>query len=426
MKGYGNGAAVAITGFGAICPVGNDAVTAWQNTVEGKSGVGPLTKFDASAFQVQIAAEVKGFVPEDHFDGPSLKRLAPYCQYSMVAAREALGRAGLDRPFEHPDRVGVVISTGIGGLASIELVKDQVEKEGPRFVSPLAVPMMIPDMAAGYVSIETGALGPNFNIGSACASSAHGIGEAAHIILRGDADVMIAGGVEASITPVSLGGFCAIRALSRRNDSPETASRPFDAERDGFVMAEGAAVLVLERLEHALARGAHVYGLVAGYGATSDAHHVTAPEPDCRGTAEAMRLALQRAGLQPSDIGYINAHGTSTQLNDAAESRAIRKVFGEHADRIPVSSTKGVTGHLMGAGGALEAVFSVMTLEDQLAPPTANLENPDPECDLDYVAGAARKITAHSALSNSFGFGGHNASLVFQAYNPDRDGLSRN
>jgi 3-oxoacyl-[acyl-carrier-protein] synthase II len=416
VRGYAGRDQVVVTGYGVISPIGNDAETAWSSALEARSGVGPITKFDATPFPVRIAAEVRNFNPEDHFEGLDLKRFAPFCQYALVAMRQAVAHAGIELPLENPERVGVVMGTGIGGLDIIEKFKRTLDTEGPRFLSPLEVPMMIPDMASGQLAIELGARGPNFNLTSACASSAHALGEAAHLILRGDADVIFAGGTEASTTALSLGAFCAIRALSRRNDEPERASRPFSKGRDGFVMSEGAAVLVLERLSHATARGATVHAVLAGYGATEDAHHVTAPEPECRGTAQAMRLAMERAGIGPDDIDYVNAHGTSTPLNDAAETRALKQVFGERAYEIPVSSTKGVTGHLMGAGGALEAVFSVRTLTDGLAPPTANLDDPDPECDLDYVAQGPRRVDAEHVMSNSFGFGGHNASLIFRRF----------
>jgi len=405
---------VVVTGMGAISPLGNDAASTWQAVRAGRSGIDAVENFDASGLPVRIAGEVKGFDPADALGRKEARRSSRNCQFAIVAAREAVQDSGLDVRAEGED-VGVLIASGIGGLEWIEKGVLALAEGGPRRVSPFTVPTMITDMAAGMVAIDHGARGPNFAVVSACASGAHAIGEAAEWIRRGDATAVLAGGTEGSLTPVAIAAFAAMQALSTRNDDPQRASRPFDRERDGFVIAEGAAMLVLEELSHARARGATIYAEIAGYGATADAYHITQPDEEGDGARRCMQRALQRAGAQPADVGYINAHGTSTQLNDAAETRAIKRVFGEDAYRVPISSTKSMTGHLLGAAGALEAFFSVMAIHDGYLPPTINLENPDPELDLDYVPRVGREASPSLVLSTSFGFGGHNACLAIAA-----------
>ena len=405
---------VVVTGMGAISPLGNDAASTWQAVRAGRSGIDAVENFDASGLPVRIAGEVKGFDPADALGRKEARRSSRNCQFAIVAAREAVQDSGLDVRAEGED-VGVLIASGIGGLEWIEKGVLALAEGGPRRVSPFTVPTMITDMAAGMVAIDHGARGPNFAVVSACASGAHAIGEAAEWIRRGDATAVLAGGTEGSLTPVAIAAFAAMQALSTRNDDPQRASRPFDRERDGFVIAEGAAMLVLEELSHARARGATIYAEIAGYGATADAYHITQPDEEGDGARRCMQRALQRAGAQPADVGYINAHGTSTQLNDAAETRAIKRVFGDAARTIPVSSTKSMTGHLLGAAGALEAFFSVMAIHDGYLPPTINLENPDPELDLDYVPRVGREASPSLVLSTSFGFGGHNACLAIAA-----------
>jgi 3-oxoacyl-[acyl-carrier-protein] synthase II len=411
----GNGRVrVVITGMGAISPVGNDRHATWQAVRNGRSGIDVIEGFDASALPVRIAAEVKGFDAAEAIGRKEARRSSRCCQLALVAAREAVQDSGLDIAAEAED-IGVLIASGIGGLEWIEKGVLALAEGGPRRVSPFTVPTMIADMPAGMVAIDQGAKGPNFAVVSACASGAHAIGEAAEWIRRGDATAVLAGGSEGSITPVAVAAFAAMQALSTRNDEPQRASRPFDKDRDGFVIAEGAAVLVLEELSHARARGATIYAEVVGYGATADASHMTQPEENGDGARRCMQRALQRAGAAPEDVGYINAHGTSTQLNDAAETRAIKRVFGEGAYKVPISSTKSVTGHLLGAAGALEAFFSVMAIHDHYLPPTVNLDDPAPECDLDYVPLVGREASPKLVLSTSFGFGGHNACLAIAA-----------
>ena len=378
----------------------------------GRSGIAAITQFDASALPVRIAGEVKGFDPEPIVGKKTARRMSRFSQFAVVAAAEALDDAGAGEGLD-PERCGVLIASGVGGLREIEEATLTLAKDGHRRISPFVVPMMIGDMASGNVAIQFDLRGPNFGLVSACASGAHAIGEAAEIIRRGDADVMVAGGSEAAITPLAVASFVAARALSENTEAPALVSRPFDRARDGFVIAEGAAVLVLESEEHAVRRGARIIARLAGYGASADAYHITAPEPDGRGARKSMELALRRAGLAPDEVGYINAHGTSTELNDAAEARAIRGVFGEHAGTVPVSSTKSMTGHLLGAAGALESVVCVKAIETGWIPPTINLDNVDPECDLNHVRGEARQQRVEVALNNSFGFGGHNATLIF-------------
>ena len=409
-----NGRRVAVTGMGFITPIGNDLETVWSNLIEGLSGIGRITRFDATNFDTKIAGEIKSFNPEDYMDRKTARHIGRYCQFALAASKQALAHANLDPGTMGPDDVGVIVSSGIGGMEEIEKSHTQLMERGPNRISPFTVPMMIADMAAGIVAIHTHAGGPNYAIVSACASSAHGIGEAAEIIKRGDAVAMIAGGSEATITPLTMGAFCQIKATSERNDEPEKACRPFDLGRDGFVMSEGSVMFVLEDMEHAKARGARVYAEVAGYGASADMYHFTAPQPEGKGAERAMRHALNSAGVDPQEVGYVNAHGTSTKLGDVAETKAIKSVFGDHAYKLAVSSTKSVHGHLLGAAGAIEAAACVLALERGLLPPTINLDNPDPECDLDYVPNKARKADVDVAISNSFGFGGHNATLVIK------------
>jgi 3-oxoacyl-[acyl-carrier-protein] synthase II len=413
-----NGRRVAVTGLGFVTPIGNDLETVWSSLVEGISGVGPITHFDTTGYSARIAAEVKGFEPDRYMDRKTARHLGRYCQFALAAAKQALEHAGLDPRQLDPDAVGVIVSSGIGGMEEIERNHSAMMQRGIRRISPFTVPMMISDMGAGVVAIHCGAGGPNYAIVSACASSGHGIGEACEIIKRGDARAMLAGGAEATITPLTMGAFCQIKAVSERNDEPERACRPFDAERDGFVMGEGGVMFVLEDMDFARERGARVLAEVAGYGASADMHHFTAPHPEGAGAIRAMRRALAKAAIGPADVDYVNAHGTSTKLGDVAETKAVREVFGGHADRLAVSSTKSVHGHLLGAAGAIEAAACVLAIDRGLLPPTINLEHPDPECDLDYVPNQARAAKVDVAISNSFGFGGHNASLVIRRPDP--------
>jgi 3-oxoacyl-[acyl-carrier-protein] synthase II len=406
---------VVVTGMGTITPVGNDVATTWRSLIEGKSGTAPITKFDASNFPVKFAAEVKGFNPLDYMDRKEAKRADQYTQYAVAAARQAMTNAGLvERNGMDPDRIGVIIGSGIGGLKSFEEQHDVYRERGVGKISPFFIPMFIADIAAGIVSMMFNAKGPNYATVSACATSAHAIGDAYRTIQYGDADVMITGGAEATVTPMAIGGFANMKALSERNDSPETASRPFDSTRDGFVMGEGAGILILEELEHALGRGATIYAEIVGYGATGDAYHLTAPAPDGEGAQRAMKRALKDAGLEPNDIQYINAHGTSTPANDFNETRAIKAVFGEHAKSVNVSSTKSATGHMLGAAGAVEAVVSAMVVGTGIIPPTINYQNPDPELDLNYTPNKSVERDVNAVLSNSFGFGGHNTTLAIK------------
>ncbi len=414
MTSNHNGRTVAVTGIGFITPIGNDMETVWSNMVEGVSGVGRITRFDTTNFDTKIAAEVKGFNPEEYMDRKTARHIGRYCQFALAASKQALAQAGLDPAQMNPDDVGVIVSSGIGGMEEIEKSHTALLERGPKRISPFTVPMMIADMAAGIVAIHTQAGGPNFAIVSACASSAHGIGEASEIIKRGDAVAMLAGGSEATITPLTMGAFCQIKATSERNDEPEKACRPFDLGRDGFVMGEGSVMFVLEDMDHAKERGARILAEIAGYGASADMYHFTAPQPEGKGAMRAMRHALDTSGVDPQDVGYVNAHGTSTKLGDVAETKAIKAVFGDHARELAVSSTKSVHGHLLGAAGAIEAAACVLALDRGLLPPTINLDDPDPDCDLDYVPNRARKADVKVAISNSFGFGGHNATLVIK------------
>ncbi len=407
---------VVITGMGAVTPLGLGVGATWRAMVEGRSGIGPITRFDVSAFDSRIAGELKGFDPGEYMDRKEAKRADPFTQYAIAAAKEAMEQSGLDTSEQNGNRIGCIIGSGIGGLTTWEAQHSILLEKGPSRVSPFFIPMMIADMASGQVSMIHGTRGTNYAIVSACASGAHAIGEASRMIRLGELDAAIAGGSEATVTPMALAGFCSLKALSTRNDEPERASRPFDRERDGFVLGEGAAVLILESESHAKARGAVILAEVAGYGSTADAHHITAPAPGGEGAARAMALALRSAGARPEEIDYINAHGTSTQLNDKFETMAIHAVFGEHARKLGISSTKSMTGHLLGGAGAVEMVATVMTVRESLLPPTINLENADPECDLDYVPNQARRATVRLALSNSFGFGGHNVALAVRKY----------
>lgn len=406
---------VVVTGMGAICAIGNDVDAVWEAAVAGRSGVAPITHFDPDGFETTFAAEVKGFDPDASVGRKERRRMDRYTQLAVTATREAVASSGLDiGPIA--ERVGVLIGTGMGGIDTFEQGTEIMLERGPKRVSPFFVPMTLPNMASGVVAIDIGAKGPNLAPTSACAASAHAIGEAALMIRYGRADVMIAGGSEAPITRMGVAGFNAMGALSRRNDAPERASRPFDLERDGFVLAEGGAVLVLEELEHAMDRGAAILGEVIGYGSTDDANHMVQPAPEGAGAARAMGLALQDAGIAPQDVGYINAHGTSTQLNERLETAAMKHAFGEHAAQVAISSTKSMTGHLLGAAGSLEAVITLRALATGVLPPTINQEVPDPDCDLDYIPNEAREADVAIAMSNSMGFGGHNVSLVFRRW----------
>jgi len=407
---------VVITGIGIISPLGLDTESTWQAILRGESGVDYITAFDPSPFETRFAAEVRGFDPLNYMDRKDARRTDRFTQFAIAAARESLRNAGLDLSKTDPNQVGIIIGSGIGGIITLSEQFKVLFERGPGRVSPFLVPMMIVDMAGGYLSILLGARGPNFCTVSACASGGDAIGNAYEILRRGDAQVMLAGGAEAPVCPIALAAFNAARAMSTRNEDPKRASRPFDRDRDGFVLGEGAAVLVLETLEHARGRGAPILAEIVGYGLTADAYHITQPAEDGEGGARAMAMALRKAGLAPTEVDYINAHGTSTPLNDRTETQAIKAVFGEHAYRLAVSSTKSMTGHLLGAAGAIEAAFCVLAIRDQVLPPTINLENPDPECDLDYVPNQARPARVRVAMSNAFGFGGHNSCLVIRAF----------
>jgi 3-oxoacyl-[acyl-carrier-protein] synthase II len=411
---------VVITGLGAITPLGQTVKETWENLVKGKSGVGYIDRFDTSNLPVKIAAQIRNFDPLKRLSqkeaGVPIKKLDLFSIYALWAAEEAIEDSALLKgPFD-PDRVGAIIASGIGGVETLEREIIVGYTKGYDRISPYLIPMMIPDMASGLIAIKYRFKGPNYCTVSACASSAHAIGDAFRLIRYGDADVMVVGGSEAPIIPTAVAGFSSMKALSTRNEEPEKASRPFDRDRDGFVMGEGAAVLVLEEYEHAMRRGAKIYAELVGYGATADAYHITAPCADGEGAVKCMLRALEDAKLSPDEVDYINAHGTSTKLNDAAETLAIKKVFGERAYKIPVSSTKSMIGHLLGAAGAIEAVATIMTIHTGIIHPTINYENPDPECDLDYVPNEARKKEVNVAISNSFGFGGHNVCLVFKKF----------
>ncbi len=407
---------VVVTGVGLLSPVGIGTEATWQGVLAGKSGIGRITSFNASAFSCQIAGEIQGFQPGQYIEKKEIKKMGRFIQFAIAAADCALASASFRVEPERAEQVGVYLGSGIGGFEVIEREHQTLLEHGPRRISPFFIPATIVNLASGYVSIRTGAKGPNSATATACTTSAHSIGDSFKIIQRGDADVMICGGTEACITPMGIGGFAAMRALSTRNDEPQRASRPWDLNRDGFVVGEGAGVLVLEELELARSRGARILAEMVGYGMSADAFHVTAPPPDGNGAVRVMHNALKDAGLQPEDIQYINAHGTSTDVGDRAETAAIRRCFGEHAYKLAVSSTKSMTGHLLGGAGGLEAGLTVLAIRDQVAPPTINYETPDPQCDLDYVPNQARPMRIDNALSNSFGFGGTNGALIFKRY----------
>lgn len=406
---------VVVTGLGAVTSLGHDVETFWKSLVAGQCGIRRISLFDPSEFASQIGAEVRDWDAALHMDPKEARRNDRYTHFGFVAAKQAFADSGIDMNREDGDRVGVMIGSGIGGMYTFESQLKVLAERGPRKVSPFTIPSLIGNMCAGLVAIEHGARGPNFGLVSACATGTHALGEAAHTIRRGDADVMIAGGSEAAITPFAYASFCAMKAMSTRNDVPEKASRPFDKNRDGFIMGEGAGVVVLESLEHAQARGARIYCELVGYAATCDAFHITQPDPEGKGLSMAMKRALASAAVPPEEIDYINAHGTSTPYNDKFETLAIKKVFGEHARKVAISSTKSMTGHLLGAAGGIESVISVKAIQTQVIPPTINLEEPDPECDLDYVPNVARPAKIRTVLSNNLGFGGQNAAIVFRA-----------
>ncbi|KAA6476064.1 beta-ketoacyl-ACP synthase II [Bacillus swezeyi] len=410
-----NSKRVVITGLGALSPLGNDVKTSWNNAVDGVSGVGPITRVNADEYPAKVAAELKDFKIEDYMDKKEARKMDRFTQYAVVSAKMAVEDAKLDINDKIADRVGVWVGSGIGGLETLEQQFETFLTKGPRRVSPFFVPMMIPDMATGQISIALGAKGVNSCTVTACATGTNSIGDAFKVIQRGDADVMISGGTEAPLTRMSFAGFSANKALST-NPDPKTASRPFDKNRDGFVMGEGAGIVVLEELEHALNRGAHIYAEVVGYGSTGDAYHITAPAPNGEGGVRAMKEAIKDSGLTPEAVDYINAHGTSTPYNDKFETIAIKEVFGERAYKLAVSSTKSMTGHLLGAAGGIEAIFSVLAIKEGIIPPTINIETPDEDCDLDYVPDQARRQDVNVVLSNSLGFGGHNATLIFKKY----------
>jgi len=410
---------VVITGIGVISPVGHTAEETWKNLLEGKSGIDYITNFDAEQYATKIAAEVKNYDVSQYFDSKDARKMDPFTQYALIAAREAIGDSGLNLEKEDRDRIGVIVGSGIGGLQTFEQEHQKLVEKGPRRISPFFIPQMISDIAAGYISMEYNLKGPNYSMVSACATSAHTSGIALRTIQYGDADIVVCGGSEAAISPMGVAGFNSMKALSTRNDDPQKASRPFDLERDGFVMGDGAGIIVLEELEHALARGAHIYAEMAGLGFTADAFHITQPAPGGEGAVRAMRAAIQDAGIHPEDVDYINAHGTSTPYNDKNETIAIKTVFDDYAYQIKISSTKSMTGHLLGASGAMELIFSTLAIRDSKIPPTINQETADPECDLDYVPNMAIKMEISTALSNSFGFGGHNVTLCVKKYQND-------
>jgi 3-oxoacyl-[acyl-carrier-protein] synthase II len=407
---------VVVTGMGVISPLGNDLEQYWQNALNGENGVDAITRFDTDAFDTKFAAEVKEFQPEDFIDRKEARRMDLFTQYAIAAAEKAVRQAGINFDEVKKHRVGVIVSSGIGGMATFEKQARTLIEKGPGRISPFFIPMLISDIAPGHISIRYGLKGPNFSTVSACASSSHALGEGFRNIQRGTADAMICGGAEAAITPLGIGGFTAMKALSTRNDSPQTASRPFDKDRDGFVMGEGAGIVVFESLEHAMNRGARIIAEVAGIGYTADAYHITAPCPDGEGASAAMRLAIEDAGLVPQEIDYINTHGTSTPHGDIAETNAIKSVFGDYAYELSINSTKSMVGHLLGASGAVEFATAVLSVQNDMVHPTINLQEPDPECDLDYTAKEARPRTIRAAISNSFGFGGHNVCIAVKKF----------
>lgn len=407
---------VVVTGLGLVTPLGIGVEETWSALLAGKSGIAPITKFDATDMATQIAGEVKDFKPEDYISRKDIRRMDIFTAYALAASRMAVEDASLNINGNNADRVGVVIGCGLGGLSTIERFHRILLEQGPKKISPFFIPMLIANMAPGQISIVFGAKGPNVAIETACAAGTHAVGDAFKHIQRGAADVMIAGGVESTITPLAISGFNAMRALSTRNQDPEKASRPFDQDRDGFVLSEGSGIVILEALDYALERGARIHGELIGYGLTGDAFHISAPAPEGEGMARCMQMALDDAGVVPEEVDHINAHGTSTDLNDKFETQAVKTVFGEHSYKLPVTSTKSMTGHLLGGAGGVESVITVLTIKRGIIPPTINYESPDPECDLDYVPNVARKAEITMALSNSFGFGGTNAALLFRRY----------
>ncbi len=407
---------VVVTGLGLVIPTGIGVETAWKNVCEGRSGIGRVTRFDPNGLETKIAGEVKGFNPENYIEKKEIKKMDLFIQYALGATQEALEDSQLKITPQNAEQVGVIVGTGLGGLPTIEKYHQVLLEKGPGRITPFFIPMLIANLASGQIAIRFGAKGPNTCVVTACATGAHSIGDAFRAIVYGDAKAIIAGGTEANITPLTVAGFNAMKALSTRNDEPEKACRPFEKNRDGFVVAEGAGILILEDLEFALNRGARIHAEIIGYGYTGDAYHITAPSPDGDGAARCMEMALRDAGLKPEEIDAINAHGTSTPLNDATETQAIKKVFGEYAKKIPVSATKSLTGHLLGAAGSTEAIFTILSIQNGVLPPTINYEEPDPECDLDYVPNEARRKPIQVAMSNAFGFGGTNATLVFRKY----------
>lgn len=411
---------VVVTGIGVVTPVGNNLEDFWSNLTGGASGVRPITRFDTQGYSSKIAAEVKDFNPIDFMDRKEARRMDRFTHFAVAATSMAVENAGLDMEKINRTRAGVILGSGVGGIETLEDQHQVLMERGPGRVSPLFIPMMISNMGAGRVAISYGLRGCNLTTTSACASSTNAIGDAFKLIQRGQADIMISGGTEAPITPLAVAGFCSMKALSTRNDDPVRASRPFDAERDGFIIGEGAIILVLEEMKHALERGANILAEITGYGSSCDAYHITAPDPEGAGAALSMKLALEDAGIALQNVDYINAHGTSTPLGDKIEAFAIKEVFGEHASHLAVSSTKSMTGHLLGAAGGLEAAVCVLAINRGEIPPTINLESPDPECDLDYVPNKMRQANVSTALTNSFGFGGHNATLVFERFAEER------
>ncbi len=411
------GRRVVVTGLGAVTPLGNTVPEFWEKLVAGVSGVGRITYFDVTDFDSQIAGQVKNFDPAAFLSKKDVKHTEPFVHYAMAAATEAMADAGFSKQEgEEADRFGVLVGSGIGSLRIIEEQHEVLLRRGPKKLRPFLIPMLIVNEASGHVSICFNLKGPNSCVATACASGNHAIGDALRIIQYGDADVMIAGGTEGAVTPMGIGGFCALKSLSMRNDEPERASRPFDAQRDGFVMGEGAGIVILEEREHARRRGAKIYAEVAGFGMSGDAYHITAPDPTGDGCVRSMAAALKDAGLKPQEIDYINAHGTSTVLNDKIETLALKKIFGDHVHKAAISSTKSMTGHLLGAAGGVEFIVCCLAMRDDVVPPTINLENKDPECDLDYVPNKARRVTVRTAISNALGFGGHNASIIVKEY----------
>ena len=405
---------VVVTGVGLVTPLGVGIDNVWKRILNGESGIVPTTRFDVTKHDTKFAGEVRDFKAEDYISPKEIKRIDLFIQYALAATKIAMKDSGLDMSKENAEMTGVVVGTGLGGLPTLEKYHSILLERGPGRISPFFIPMLIANEAPGHIAIEHGLKGPNLCIVTACATGAHCIGESLRIIQYGDADVMVAGGTEANLTPLTVGGFNAMKALSTRNDSPQKASRPFEKDRDGFVVAEGSGIIIMEELEHALKRGARIYAEIAGYGYNGDAYHITAPCPDGEGFIRCIKMALRDAGMAPDDVDYINAHGTSTELNDYTETLAIKEVFKEKAYKIPVSSTKSMTGHLLGAAGAVEAAFSILSIRDQICPPTINYDTPDPQCDLDYVPNTARNHNINVVLSNSFGFGGTNSTLIFR------------